>query len=65
MKNDQGELQIINYFLGRNNVSSGRAFAFEPHVFRTVENAGFTGLVRLLANAGHEAKAPKTLGSLR
>ena len=35
-------------------MSTARAFAFEPHVFCTIENSGFSGRVRLLTDGGYE-----------
>lgn len=43
LKYEQGEMSILKFLLDRNNASAARAFAFEPHVFRTVENSGFSG----------------------
>jgi len=45
----QGEKSILDFLNNRNNVSAARAYAFEPHVFRTLENAGISGRLCRLA----------------
>ena len=52
IKNNEGEMSIMRFLLDRNNVSTARAFAFEPHVFCTVENTGFNGRAKCLATIG-------------
>ena len=43
-----GEERILRFLLDRTNDPTARAFAFEPHVFRTIQNTGFSGRVNLL-----------------
>jgi hypothetical protein len=50
---------MLRFLLDRNNVSTARAFAFEPHVFRTIENSGFSGRLRLLMD---NSRGPKRMG---
>ena len=64
LKNEQGELSILKFLLDRNNLSAARAFAFEPYVFRTIENSGFSGKLHLLTDNGSEERGPKQLGPL-
>jgi hypothetical protein len=62
LKNEQGELNMLRFLLDQNNVSTARAFAFEPHVFRTIETSGFSGRLRLLTDNGGEERGPKRMG---
>jgi hypothetical protein len=52
LKNAEGELSILNFLLDRNNQAAARALAFEPHVFRTLENVGLYGRVKELTSNG-------------
>lgn len=52
LRNEHGETNIMNFLLDRNNIAAARALAFEPHVFRTIENSGFGGELRLLTDKG-------------
>jgi hypothetical protein len=52
LRNELGEISILNFLLDRNNFASARALAFEPHVFRTIENSGIGGELRLLNDEG-------------
>jgi hypothetical protein len=52
LKNAEGELSILNFLLDRNNQATARALAFEPHVFRTLENVGLYGRVKELTSNG-------------
>lgn len=65
LKNEQGEISIMNFLLDRNNVAAARAYAFEPHVFRTLENSGMEGLFRKLTAKGFEDMGVMALGVLR
>ena len=40
----------MNFLLDRNNIPTARAYAFEPHVFRTLENAGIAGRLKQLSD---------------
>ena len=64
VKNRQGEQNISHFWLDRNNVSTAYAFAFEPRVFRTIENSGFSCRVRLLRDDGYEDRTPQRLPQL-
>lgn len=50
LKSSAGELRIMNFLLDRNNIPTARAYAFEPHVFRTLENAGIGGRLKQLSD---------------
>lgn len=52
LKNRGGERDIMQFLLNPNHTSVARAFAFEPHVFRTIQNHGIYGRVKLLDGAG-------------
>jgi len=54
LKNERGEQSILDFLNNRNYVSTARAYAFEPHVFRTLENGGLSGRLRRLTDEGHE-----------
>jgi hypothetical protein len=60
-KNTEGELGILNFLLDRNNVSTARAFAFEPYVFRTLENTGISGRLKKLTNTA-DGSGPIDMG---
>jgi hypothetical protein len=48
LKNRGGEESILKFLVDRNNDPTARAYAFEPHVFRTIQNNGFYGRVNIL-----------------
>jgi hypothetical protein len=49
LKNRDGELNVMTFLMNRNNISAARAYAFEPHVFRTIENTGLSGRFKELS----------------
>jgi len=66
LKNRRGEETIMRFLLDRlNNNSTARAYAFEPHVFRTVENSGFIGQYKLLTANGSKKRGYRKIGPLR
>lgn len=48
LQNNEGDIQILNFLLNRNNSAAARALAFEPHVFRTFQNHGLGGRFKSL-----------------
>lgn len=62
LKDEQGEISIMRFLLDRNNASTARAYAFEPHVFRTMENAGIKGQFKLLLRGGEKNLGTLSLG---
>jgi hypothetical protein len=53
IKNRHGELNVMTFLTNRNNISASRAYAFEPHVFRTLENKGIKGRFKRLNETVH------------
>ena len=52
LTNNEGELTIMKFLLDRNNEPAARAYAFEPHVFRTLANAGIKGRMKQFTDTG-------------
>ena len=64
LKNGVGETTIMQFLLDRNNISTARAYAFEPHIFRTVENAGMHGRLKRFTVNGPQELTPQKLDPL-
>ena len=49
MKMSYGEQSLLEFMANQSNHATARAYAFEPHVFRTLENGGLYGRMKLLS----------------
>ena len=64
LKNQGGEIGIMQFLLNKNYDSVARAFAFEPHVFQTIQNHGIYGRVKLLDGVGGTECKPLKISPL-